>query len=360
MFKKLIIMVLLATALSAPALVKAQSNLLPQSTKQLEAVVVKIIEEKKSGYQRLDLLVTNGASKGKHIEVENGAVPVANPLTYQAGDNVMVTVSSTPGGRSSAYISDYLRRGPLYLLFAIFIALALIVTRGRGLRAIVGMGISFLVIFSFVLPNILIGNNPIQVVIFAALFIVPITFYIAHGINKKTTAAIIGTLITIIITGVLASVFIQAARLTGTASEEAAYLTQLKQNNLNLQGILFAGILIAVLGILNDITVSQAAIVAQLKRTSQSLSFKDLYFKAMSVGKDHIASMINTLILVYTGTALPLLLLFVNNPHPFAEIINYEIVAEEVVSTLLAGIGLILAVPLTTLIACFFYSSNAS
>ncbi len=356
MFKRFALTTALIILLFIPNLVRAQSNQAIQTTKQVEAVVSKILEQK-SGYQKLDLLITGGDSKGKHIEIENGKIPVANPLTYQVGDKVILTVSTISNGKNSAYISDYLRRDSLYWLFAIFIVLALVVTRNKGLRAIIGMGISFLVIFSFVLPNILVGNNPIQVVIFAAFFIIPITFYISHGLNKKTTAAIIGTLITIIITGILAAIFVHAARLTGTASEEVAYLVQLKQNNLNLQGILFAGILIAVLGILNDITVSQAAIVAELKQTSKELSFKDLYFKAMSVGKDHIASMINTLILVYTGTALPLLLLFVNNPHPFTEIINYEIVAEQVVSTLVASIGLILAVPLTTLIACFFYSS---
>jgi len=163
--------------------------------------------------------------------------------------------------------------------------------------------------------------------------------------------AIAGTLISLIITGILANLFVSESRLTGFASEEASFLQAAKQGTINIQGLLLAGIIIGVLGVLDDITISQSAIVFQLKATKNKIQFGDLYTKAMNIGRDHISSMVNTLILVYAGAALPLLLLFIDNPHPFSEIVNYEIIADEIVRTLVGSIGLILAVPITTFIA---------
>jgi len=163
--------------------------------------------------------------------------------------------------------------------------------------------------------------------------------------------AIAGTIVALVITGILAGIFVEAARLTGFASEEAGFLQVAKQGTVNIKGLLLAGIIIGVLGVLDDVTVSQSAIVLKLKEANSQLKPRELYNKAMDVGRDHISSMVNTLILVYTGAALPLLLLFINNPHPFTEIINYEIIADEIVRTLVGSIGLILAVPITTLFA---------
>ncbi len=356
MFKWLLINLFLLFLLFIPQGVRAQSAQITQH-KDVEASVRRIIEEKKN-YQKLELEITTGTDKGKRVIVENGNIAAGNPIIYQVGDKVMIVESQAPGGKSTIYISNYIRREPLFLLFAVFVVLTIIIGRFRGLTSLLGMFISFLTIFVFILPNILAGNDPIQVVMIASFFIVPVTFYISHGLNKKTTAAIVGTLIAILITAVLAAVFIQVTKLTGGASEEAVYLRQLIPGQINLRGLLFVGMIVATLGIVNDITISQAAIVAQLKKTSPGLSFKELYSKTMTIGHDHIASMVNTLILVYTGTALPLLLLFVNNPHPFTEIVNYEIVAQEIVATLVTSIGLILAVPLSTAIASFFYSGD--
>ncbi len=154
----------------------------------------------------------------------------------------------------------------------------------------------------------------------------------------------------------MASFFVDAAKLTGYASEEASFLQVSRQGSFNVRGLLLAGIIIGALGILDDITISQAAVVSSLKQASSKIKADELFAKAMDVGKDHISSMINTLILVYAGASLPLMLLFVDNPHPFSEIINYEIIADEVVRTLVGSIGLVLAVPITTLIAVIVFS----
>lgn len=132
-------------------------------------------------------------------------------------------------------------------------------------------------------------------------------------------------------------------------------MLSIDQGNLNMKGILLAGIVIGALGVLDDITISQAAIVDELAKTANLTKAKDLYTRSMVIGKDHITSMVNTLVLAYTGASLPLLLIFTNNPHPFMEIINYELIAEEIIRTLVGSIGLILAVPITTMIAANSY-----
>lgn len=330
----------------------------PPQEETLEATIVSILEEKeievmekKQLYQKLELLVTKGSLKDKKIIVENGNMPVANLQRYNSGDRVIVSFNKDFKGNEVFHISDYIRRNSLFWLFIIFIVLTVGVAKWRGVTSLLGMGISFFVIFSFILPKIATGSDPLQIAIIGSLFIIPVSFYLSHGFNKKTTVAIIGTVIALIVTGILAGVFVEAAKLTGFASEEAGFLQVAKQGLVNIKGLLLAGIIIGVLGVLDDVTISQSAIVLQLKQTNTQIKPGELYKRAMEVGKDHIASMVNTLILVYTGAALPLLLLFIDNPHPFSEVINYEIIADEIVRTLVGSIGLVLAVPITTFIA---------
>lgn len=334
---------------------QAQQRQLPQE-EVLETIVTDVQEEKeveigssKQLYQKLEVFVTGEKRKGQKLIIESGTIPVANVQKYKIGDKLLVTAIDSQG-EEQLYISDYIRRTPLYWLFGLFVVLTVLIGRKRGIASLIGMGLSFWVIFQFVLPQILAGKDPVTIAIIGSIFIIPITFYLSHGLNKKTTSAILGTIITLIITGILANIFVDVSRLTGFASEEAGFLQAAKPDLINIKGLLLAGIIIGVLGILDDITISQSAIVYQLKKSSPTISFNNLFNQTMDVGRDHIASVVNTLILVYTGAAMPLLLLFINSPHPYTEIINYEIVAEEIVRTLVASIGLILAVPITTLI----------
>ena len=365
----LIILLLLICFFSLRIPVSAQTEMVGEPPKEetLEAIIEKILEEKQIKpmgledlqlYQKLELLVTKGSLKDKKIVIENGNLPVANNLKYKVNDKVIVIFSKDFEGNDYFYITDYIRRGSLIWLFLIFIVFTIVIAKWRGLLSLVGMGISFLVIFSFILPKILAGSNPVEIAILGSMIIIPVSFFLSHGFNKKTMIAIGGTLIALIITGILANIFVEAAKLTGFASEEAGFLQVAKQGVINIKGLLLAGIIIGVLGVLDDITISQSAIVFQLKEANQKLKFNDLYKRAMNVGQDHISSMVNTLILVYTGAALPLLLLFIDNPHPFSEIINYEIIADEIVRTLVGSIGLITAVPITTLIASLVFSKK--
>ena len=349
-FKKIIFVFLISLFVS-PSFVIAQG----ESNSSIEARVTKIIEEKQIEimekpqlYQKLELELSTPDKN--IIVIENGHQPLANVIKYSINDRVLVNLSQGIDGKQEYVIVDFIRRDSLVLLTIVFVILLLAIAKWKGLFALLGMIFTFFVVFAFVLPRILAGDNPIIIAIIASLIIIPISFYIAHGINKKTTIAIIASVISLVITAILASVFSYIGHLTGFSSEEAGMLS-VNLGNLNMKGILLAGIVIGTLGVLDDITISQAAIVDELATTAKLTKPKDLYNRSMIIGKDHITSMVNTLVLAYAGASLPLLLIFTQNPHPFTEIINYEFLAEEIIRTLVGSIGLILAVPITSLIA---------
>ncbi len=309
-------------------------------------------------YQKLKVLITKGSLINQEVVIEVGDIPIVGQPKYKPGDEILVSYSKDFTGDDVFYITDFIRRQPLLWLFLIFVVLTVTIGKWRGLSSLLGLGISFLVIFVFILPQICAGRDPVFIAIIGSLLIIPFTFYLSHGFNKKTTVAVIGTFIALIITGLLAKFFVEVTRLTGYASEEAGFLHLAKEGMVNIRGLVLAGIIIGTLGVLDDITVSQSAIVQQLKAANPKISYKEQFWRAMDVGRDHIASMVNTLVLVYTGAALPLLLLFITNSHPFTEVINYEIIAEEIIRTLVGSVGLIAAVPITTFLAVNFITKK--
>jgi len=304
-------------------------------------------------YQKLEVSIKKGSLKGETVEIENGLLHVVKQTVYRQGDRVLLDFTDMQDGNKQWYIIDFVRRDKLYILFGIFILIAVVVGKFRGIQSILGMLISFVIIFTVILPQLLAGRSPVIVSLIGALFLVPVTFYLSHGFSRKTTIAMVGTYLSLIITVVLAQLFISLSKLTGFSSEDALFLQNITGGEVNVSGLLLAGIIIGAVGILDDITISQASVVFALREAARDISVSDLYTKAMKVGQDHISSMVNTLVLVYTGGFLPLLLLFMDNSTTFAEVINYEMVAEEIVRTLVGSIGLILAVPLTTFLACF-------
>jgi uncharacterized membrane protein len=303
-------------------------------------------------YQKLELELST--PDHKKITIENGNQPLANIVKYSVNDRVLVNLTTNLDNSQEYVIVDFVRKDSLILLSVIFVILLVLIAKWKGLSSILGMIFTFFVVFVFILPHILSGDNPVLIAIIGSLVIIPVSFYLAHGLNKKTTVAIIGSIITLIIITILGSIFIKLGHLTGFSSEEAGMLS-IGQISLNMKGILLAGIVVGALGVLDDITISQAAIVDELSNTAKLIKVKDLYSRSMVIGKDHITSMVNTLVLAYAGASLPLLLIFVNNPHPFGEIVSYEMIAEEIIRTLVGSIGLILAVPITTFIAANWY-----
>lgn len=303
-------------------------------------------------YQILELEVTRGSLDGEIIQVENGIMPSIYSEKYEVGDRLVLLRSENNVGENIFAIIDHVRRPILFWLFALFIGVVIAVSGKQGLRSLLGMAFSFFVLFRLVLPLILSGFNPVWAAILGCLFIIPASFYLSHGINHKTSVAIGGTLITLLVTGLLATLFANLGELSGLADEAASFLRSDTGDRIDFQGLLLAGVLISILGVLDDISISQASVAAELKKAKQSIGFAELYKRTMTVGKDHIASMVNTLVLVYAGASLPLLLLFIDHSHTFYEVLNYEFVAEEIMQTLVGSIGLILTVPITTLLAC--------
>lgn len=303
------------------------------------------------------ILISSGDLKGRKFIVQDNSIPTSHEITYKPGDKVIVTYTKGPGGSEMVYITDVARQTPLLFLVFIFLILILVVGRWQGLSSLIGMSISFLIIGEFIVPNILLGNDPLLITFFGALLIIPLTYFISHGLNKKTSIAIISTFITLLLTGSFAYLFVQLAHLSGFDSDEASYLKNLGLS-INIQSILLSGIIIGILAVLNDITVSQASVVKSLITAKPTLSVKELYSNAMGVGKDHIASLVNTLILVYAGASLPLFVLFSKAQGPWNLIINQEIVATEIVRTLVSSIGIVAAVPLTTYLAALVYKKK--
>jgi uncharacterized membrane protein len=201
-----------------------------------------------------------------------------------------------------------------------------------------------------VLPSILDGNSAIAVALVGSSLIMLIALYLSHGYNPRTTTAVVGTVASLLLTGALALVFVAATKLTGLASEEAVFL-QISAEQVNLRGLILGGIIIGSLGVLDDVTVTQVSAVWELHLANRTMPARELYRAALRIGRDHIASTVNTLVLAYAGAALPLLILFVEVERGFGDVITGEVVAIEVVRTLVGSIGLVASVPITTALA---------
>jgi uncharacterized membrane protein len=293
-----------------------------------------------------------GPETGKVVDVEVGQ-GADSPVLHN-GDKIVV--GRVGGGeREDAggwYFSDYQRRGPLTAL-AVFFTLAVVVfARWRGLFALWGLAISFAVLVRFILPAILIGKNPVAVAVVGSAAIMFAALYLAHGINARTTTAVLGTVGALFVTGVLAWIFVAGTHLTGLASEESGLLAA-SLSGVSLKGLLLGGIVIGSLGVLDDVTVTQASVVWELHQANPAYGFQRLYAAGIRIGRDHIASTVNTLVMAYAGASLPLLVLFTLSSRHLGDVLSSEIVAQEIVRTLVGSIGLVSAVPITTALAAF-------
>ncbi len=270
--------------------------------------------------------------------------------TFAAGQRVKLQEISGADGEVMYLVSDFRRDWPLIILFGLFLTAVIAFSRWQGVRALVGLALTFVIIVGFIVPAILGGQSPVAVALVGAVVIMILTLYLAHGYSPKTTAAVVGTALALLLTGALAVAFVAAANLTGFTSEEAR-LANLEVGGLSLRGLLLAGIIIGGLGVLDDVTMSQSSTVFELRRANPRAGFGDLLRGALNVGRDHIAATVNTLFLAYAGASLPLLILFVTADTTVTTVLTAEIVAVEVVRTLVGSIGLIAAVPLTTALA---------
>jgi uncharacterized membrane protein len=305
-------------------------------------------------YQLLRVTVLEGNWAGQTFEVDYGKSQLAAPgIAVAVGDRILVSILQKADGSDQAYFVDFVRTQAMLWLLGAFVVCSILLSGWKGIRSMVAMLFSFAVIVWYILPRILQGDNPVSVSTTGAFVILAVTLYVVYGWTLKTHAAVLGTLLALSLTGVLAYYFIGLSHLTGFGSEEAMFLNQQFGMRIDLRGLVLSGILIGALGVLDDLVITQASAVFELHLADPELGFGELYSRAMRIGQDHVAATVNTLVLAYTGAALPLLLLVSQSGEQFASFINRELITEEVIRTLVGSLGLISAVPLTTVLACF-------
>ena len=252
--------------------------------------------------------------------------------------------------------TDFARKRPLTLLALVFAVVVVAVARLRGAAALGGLAFAFVILVAFMLPGLLNGEPPVLVGLVGSAAIMFVVLYLAHGFSARTTTALAGTLFGLALIAVLGSAAASTARLTGLSSEENLTLTYLA-GQIDPAGIVLCGIIIAGLGVLNDVTITQASAVWQLHELAPGLTARALFTSAMRIGRDHIASTVYTIVFAYAGAALPALLLLEIYQRPFADTVTGEVIAEEIVRTMVGGIGLVLAVPVTTAIGVVLVKS---
>ena len=269
---------------------------------------------------------------------------------FGEGDRVQLSLSSFGDGEEQWFIVDIVRGGSLWLLLAVFVAAVLAIGRWQGARSLLGLGLSLLLITQFIVPAILAGRPPFLVALVGSAAVLLVSVYLAHGPSVMTSAAVVGTMAALTITIVLGAIFVDLTALTGFANEEAVTIS-MTVVDIDLRGLVLAGMVIAALGVLDDVTVTQASTVFALHRANPGQTARHLASEAMQVGRDHIASTVNTLVLAYAGASLALLLVFSTGGLPLGDLLTSEILAEEIVKTLVGSLGIIAAVPLTTWLA---------
>ncbi|MBM6404610.1 YibE/F family protein [Phycicoccus sp. CSK15P-2] len=282
----------------------------------------------------------------REVEAPLSTAPGAPEL--EVGDEVVVAAAETPEGYLYGVVDH--QRGPQLWALLAALGLALVAFgRWRGLTALVGLGITFVVLLAFIVPAVIAGEAPVLVALVGASAVTLSVLYLTHGVSLSTTVAVMGTMASLGLTAALSEVAVGALHLTGVTDDISTAVTS--TYGIDPRGLLVASIIIGSVGVLDDVTVTQAATVTELGRANPSYRFAELYGAAARVGRSHIASVVNTIVLAYAGSSLPLLVLVVADNGSLAGAATTQLIAQEVVRSAVATIGLIAAVPLTTALA---------
>jgi uncharacterized membrane protein len=337
-------------------------NMSSMGSENVKARVQDIIEEGEATlgetvqrYQVARVELLEGDYRGIVMEMDYGRRQIlSNNVYLRPGDQILVTVGARPDGVLTVYFADFVRINSILWLVAIFIVTILVLSRWKGLRSLLSMALSLAIIIGYIIPHILAGEGPLRVSITGAIVLLMVTLYLTYGWNLKTHAAVLGMVIVLLITGALAGLFVYTTRLTGSGDENALFLMQMLNTQINLRGLLLGGMIIGALGVLDDLVTTQSSAVFELHHINPALGFGELFRSVMRIGQDHVAATVNTLVLAYAGAALPMLLMFSLGRGNYGTFVNFEFVAEEIVRTIVGSLGLIAAVPLTTAIATYF------
>ncbi len=288
-----------------------------------------------------------GPTPGTIDTKEYGIVP--GTPEFAVGQRVLLGYNADADATQQYQFADFERRWVLWLVGAVFAAAVIGLGRLRGLAALAGLVASMAILIAFIVPAVVEGSNPVMVAAVGAGAIAYLALYLAHGFTKLTHVAVIGTFSALLVTVLLSSLTVGLAGFTGFTGEDSFIISYV--GNIDVRGLVLAGIVLGAVGALDDVTVTQASAVWEVRRANPQLDKAALYASGLRVGRDHIASTVNTLLLAYAGASMPLLLRFALSNQPGGIVLNSEIVALEVVRTLVGSIGLVAAVPITTWLA---------
>ena len=304
--------------------------------------------------KKATVTVSTGKDKGRTF---TEIVQPDQSRQLHQGEKVVVAYEPSAPRDLQYSVTDVNRKFPMALLAGIFALAVVVVGRLRGVMALIALAISFMILNFFILPAILHGSNPLIVAVVGSSAIMLIALYMCHGLSARTSVAVLGTLMSLVLIGVLGSVFIGWAALTGNTDDNTGLIHGLYPS-IDMSGLLLAGVIIGSLGVLDDVTVTQTSAVWELHEANPAMGWRGLYRAGIRIGRDHIASVVNTLVLAYAGAALPLLLLFSIAQSSVGSVANSELVAEEIVRTLVGSIGLVASVPVTTALAALVVSAD--
>jgi uncharacterized membrane protein len=319
----------------------------------------KLLGETEFPWQVTTVRILNGDEKGKEIVIEGGGQFAAGGVAAITVGETMVVSKNVALGEVTYTIIDHYRLVPIAVLVAIFFIVVAVLGRRQGIASLLALVVSVVVIAGYIVPHIVHGSSPLGVTLIGAVIIMLSSLYLGHGFNKRTTIALGGTLLTLGIAVVAAILAVRYASLFGIGTEDTLSLQLGPLEGINFQGLLLGGIILGALGVLDDITTAQSATVDELRKANPQLGFSELYKRGLSVGREHIASLVNTLFLAYAGASLPLFLIFsVNRAYPVWTLLNSELIADEIVRTLVGSFALVLAVPITTFFAAYVFARS--
>lgn len=324
---------------------------------RVEAIIDERIErimgtDASTTVQTVTARILEGEREGEVVSFENDLIPLGE------GDRIFLNHVRDIDGTDIYLLQDVDRGGNLVFLFVLFVALLLLFAGFQGARALGSLLLSIAGIVFVLLPALLAGYDPILMSLLISGVILALALFGTHGFTALSTIAYVGTVSAVLLTSALAWWFVNALRLTGYGSDASVYLNFATRGELDLAGLLLGSIIIGVLGVLDDISITQASVVRELRAANAALPMMELYQRAIKVGRDHVGSLVNTLALAYVGAALPLVLLFSTSDSPLYFTLNQEIIAAELARILIGSIGLILAVPLTTIIAAWWFGNR--
>lgn len=352
MFKKTIILIIACIMCVVVGTAHADAAVYPATVVSAGEVQEDIVEEVNYHAFTQDILVA--FTRGPH---KNDIVPMNNDFApFTEGQNIFVRVDEDEDGSLLYAVYTIDRSGILFLLLVIFVVTIIVFGGRRGVRSLASLVASILVIFYILMPLISAGHSPMLWGVVIAISLLGLVMVMTHGLRPKTYAAFLGTSIAVALTSIMTFFILQAGHFSGLGTEEAFGLMTAGKS-IDMIQLLFVGIIIGMLGVLDDVAITQAAVVMELK--SAGVRGKKLYTKALRVGHEHVGALVNTLVLAYAGAALPLFLLLATFNEPLLAVMSIEIIATEIIRALVGSIGIILAVPLTTLLATFFMARDA-